>query len=1286
MISGEAQSSLKLTYFTPVQGVVNSKVTIIGSGFDRATAVTFNNNAAVFYVESNTKLTAWVPNDNASGLLKVWKQFQSATSGSRFNLTPQEGHLISFGEVNQRGQLDHPKGTQSVLGLFYGSDHSMFLGGDNAVKSWGSLPNDDELPAKILSLGGGSDFSLALFNDGSVEGWGENGSGQITVPPALPKGIQIAAGYYHGLMIDAKGLVYGWGRDDEGQVRKKIDHSNPRITGANNMLEHIISIKAGDTFSMALRSDGKLIGWGSNDFGQLGSKGPKINVDPRIIRDDLIAITAGSHHVLGIERGTQKVVAWGGNGHGQCNVPTEALSDIIAIAAGESFSLALRSDGKVIGWGEIFSEQSFEFESIEELFPDENVGNIVSGKQHFSFLVPELKKPDLLKDLNKNYAIIDGKPIELAIQVTGSSPMTYQWYKDNKSINTSNKHKTKIALGNESNTGEYKVIASNPYGKVTSRTAIVKKGQTVKITKSFSENFNLTEGDLLELAIQVTGSSPIKYEWYKDGKLITYKNKLVIKSGKPADTGLYKVIVSNPYGSVSHVTTIKFSPHGGLVAYYPFNGNARDESGNRNHGTVNGAVLVTDRHGEIASAYRFDGSTTISIPHSRSISFNGKNNPVTFSIWVNAEKVGTHIFGKRSGGANYQFDMYSGSFEFRGDGFTGGLLDPEKAELNEWVHLAGSWDGKISKFYKNGELKLVNSDSNAGLLGKNNTADLVIGGSASFTKFRGLIDDFRMYDRALSVEDVMMIYALESPPTPVSLNEGLVAYYPFNGNANDESENENHGTVNGAVLVTDRHGEIASAYRFDGSTTISIPHSRSISFNGKNNPVTFSIWVNAEKVGTHIFGKRSGGANYQFDMYSGSFEFRGDGFTGGLLDPEKAELNEWVHLAGSWDGKISKFYKNGELKLVNSDSNAGLLGKNNTADLVIGGSASFTKFRGLIDDFRMYDRALSISEVIAIYSSESNPPIKKRKPKITKSFSENFNLTEGDLLELAIQVTGSSPIKYKWYKDDVIINITNENKLVIKSGKLADTGLYKVIVSNPYGSVSHAATVKFSKHGEVPLEDEGLVAYYPFNGNANDESGNGNDGVIEGNPSFTESAVLLDGKDDYIQLPKKLIPESGDFTVSVFFTENNSEDLIELISQGASPVGFYIGRQNGNIRATDSKTNSGVSFPKNNTFSSVTLVVNESNSTIYVNGLVQSSFAGIHRGITGTETRIGRQFGMSEEFFKGEIHDVMIYNRALSESEVAALYELKSAPPVTQEILINTFSKIDSSFAISFRK
>ena len=75
--------------------------------------------------------------------------------------------------------------------------------------------------------------------------------------------------------------------------------------------------------------------------------------------------------------------------------------------------------------------------------------------------------------------------------------------------------------------------------------------------------------------------------------------------------------------------------------------------------------------------------------------------------------------------------------------------------------------------------------------------------SAGRTYFEGRIDDVRIYNRALSEEEVADLYELEKPkPTneKVTLETGLIAYYPFNGNANDESGNGNDGTVIGATL------------------------------------------------------------------------------------------------------------------------------------------------------------------------------------------------------------------------------------------------------------------------------------------------------------------------------------------------------------------------------------------------------------------------------------------------------------------------------------------------------
>ncbi|TGO02755.1 hypothetical protein PN36_19610 [Candidatus Thiomargarita nelsonii] len=74
------------------------------------------------------------------------------------------------------------------------------------------------------------------------------------------------------------------------------------------------------------------------------------------------------------------------------------------------------------------------------------------------------------------------------------------------------------------------------------------------------------------------------------------------------------------------------------------------------------------------------------------------------------------------------------------------------------------------------------------------------------------------------------------------LSDGLVAYYPFSGNANDESGNENHGTVNGVSLTIDRFGSPNSAYNFDGNDYIQTPVDSNIV------PLSFSVWFQADNV------------------------------------------------------------------------------------------------------------------------------------------------------------------------------------------------------------------------------------------------------------------------------------------------------------------------------------------------------------------------------------------------------------------------------------------------------
>ena len=109
-------------------------------------------------------------------------------------------------------------------------------------------------------------------------------------------------------------------------------------------------------------------------------------------------------------------------------------------------------------------------------------------------------------------------------------------------------------------------------------------------------------------------------------------------------------------------------------------------------------------------------------------------------------------------------------------------------------------------------------------------------GYASY--YFGDLDDVRIYNRALSEAEVAALYELEKPKT--TLETGLVAYYPFNGNANDESGYGNNGTVTGATLVEDRNGGSSKAYSFDGDDFIISTSEIELT----QNKFTLSLWAN----------------------------------------------------------------------------------------------------------------------------------------------------------------------------------------------------------------------------------------------------------------------------------------------------------------------------------------------------------------------------------------------------------------------------------------------------------
>lgn len=236
-----------------------------------------------------------------------------------------------------------------------------------------------ERPAGFTQLAAGAFGGAALDVDGAAFAWGENGSGElgtgsedyssfVPVPAAMPDDTfsAITTGGSHTLALTPDGAVYSWGYGGRGALGRTGGDS--RIPGLVSAIDEITTISAGSGHSLALDSAGVVYSWGLNYWGQLGDDTtnqwrPLPAAVPLPAGTVITAISAGNGHSLALDE-AGNAWAWGsnesgalGNGSGPANfVPPVKVSMPIgvtftAVAAGDSHSLALGSDGKTYSWG-----------------------------------------------------------------------------------------------------------------------------------------------------------------------------------------------------------------------------------------------------------------------------------------------------------------------------------------------------------------------------------------------------------------------------------------------------------------------------------------------------------------------------------------------------------------------------------------------------------------------------------------------------------------------------------------------------------------------------------------------------------------------------------------------------------------------------------------------------------------------------------------------------------------------------------------------------------------------
>ncbi|MBU1701087.1 MAG: hypothetical protein KJ970_12735 [Candidatus Eisenbacteria bacterium] len=255
---------------------------------------------------------------------------------------PSDATIVTWGDCTS-GQCEIPDSNAICTTVAAGTKHSLALKSDGSIMAWGQNSYGEcDVPAPnadFVAVAGGQNRSLGIKSDSTIVAWGDCGDCYV---PLNAHYVAVAAGLDffapesqgHTLALKSYGPIVAWGTNDYGQC----DVPEPNAD--------FVAVAAGDNFSLGLKSDGSIAAWGRNYYHQCDVPEPNT---------DFVAMAAGYEHSLGL-KSDGSIVAWGWDHYGQCNVPAPN-ADFVAVAGGRLQSLGLKSDGSIVAWGWNFYHQ-----------------------------------------------------------------------------------------------------------------------------------------------------------------------------------------------------------------------------------------------------------------------------------------------------------------------------------------------------------------------------------------------------------------------------------------------------------------------------------------------------------------------------------------------------------------------------------------------------------------------------------------------------------------------------------------------------------------------------------------------------------------------------------------------------------------------------------------------------------------------------------------------------------------------------------------------------------------
>ena len=602
--------------------------------------------------------------------------------------------------------------------------------------------------------------------------------------------------------------------------------------------------------------------------------------------------------------------------------------------------------------------------------------------------------------------VYEGMTIDLTAYGVATGPLNYQWRKDGAPL--AGKTTPSLTLSNvtTNDSGDYDVVVTLGANSATSAVSrlTVSAGPPV----IFVEPLGGTRfvGGTLNLAVDAGGSVPLTYQWFKGTDPIpdATNASYVIAPVRMEDAGSYSVTITNPYGTKpSSPASLEVLPVTGYAATvmnrHPDSYWRLDETSGTTAfdyaGGVSGSfpapsAVVLGNPGprppalagfeDTNTGYQLDGANGwVTLP-----ALNWNTDTVTFTAWVNLAAYDDDLSGvvfSRGTSASGLHIISSGELRYHWSGGQWGFSSGLTVPLNTWTFVALVVEPGRATLYM-GDATGLASAENATAHGATPLADpLYLGRDRTDRPVAGMIDEVAIFKRALSASDINTLYAIGTgAELELALGPGLLL-------PDTKPEGILHHGVNAGSTYVATSTDVGAPARtrtgvqqFSAAEGAQVRIAADPDFNSATG--TFAFWMRFDGAngipepgseGAILVDRRTSvGTVLVLDDFGGLFVQCSGGansFSAGTLAD-----NLWHHVAVTYDqsatGSIT-VYVDGSPIASSPNNAAWSWPASQPIELGRSHDDYWKRFDGQMDDFRIYNRVLSDTEVASIASSDA---------------------------------------------------------------------------------------------------------------------------------------------------------------------------------------------------------------------------------------------------------------------------------------------------------------------------